>query len=1192
MRIFFIFILCLNTLFSSNLTKEHTLNNVKLLIQKEETLSLAINRYILEKAKLPKKDSKLDWEELEKGKYLVDFDKKSPFLNKDLDVIFDLNNNIFIRGIVLVDADFNKELKYAYNVYTNNIFRINTIAPQDNIDLNTLKTSLSKGAQVNYSKIQKNIVEKLNTSEKILLSNQKCISSDKYFYELNGKDLVYKYCKVDLNSGKTKHIDVYQKAPLYLEDASDLSIIRGNIGDRAYVKQNNGVWEEYYFDSETAHGWVSIFTGKAIGGNNDSDLNLSDQIINYIPQGKDLFLRNNSGCYLAYGDIFCWGDNKYKRAGIENYGQIDKSLKPDYINTPVMLKSAIENVTSSNETILDIKSLSWYNSIYRIKFEKIGLNSKNVCGVSPIFTEIKSGKKTVIGGDLYCNGLLDWSIFDKPYSSKPDAETTTSILSKQKFFAKDKGVVDSNKNPIFLTDIAMNDDITLVLGHNDDTNKKDLYVFGLNTKGALGLNDSNEARKEITPVKINTEANGLKDVYFTQIVATRDAKMFGALSNEGYFYIWGETPKGTLYKPTKISNLKYKADEKEIQNIFPQSRTFVLKEASTNGKFVYINSDNSISNFTKESADEISAVAYYNYKGAIQTPYINQQKELKEPSGQNNFLKCKTTTSTNCASSEENKLFEDAFNYLNSLSISKNSKGEDITSASFTNIGVFKSHLDNQIDYGVDSFEDFESSENGWKYLDKSGSTQTAITQNKVDNSYVLGLFGKNNTDTVTWNPPKQSLFKEYSLGSSFANQNVKISFDMFAIGSWDADNPSYTGIDSFFIFINDNLVRSDMFGDYQVNGTWVTKDTHQGTSIAVNVNSKYNYGKKHYYELTTKADNNGKIKLGFGATFNDDVDDEFYAIDNVRISKKIDNTLFVNGEYIEDFENNKYDSWIIPRGPAKSDAAYKDIYKTYPIFDGGTASKFLGRFGRTNGQFTYFGGNLGNEQVYKIFSFGSNYAGKKVKLTFDAYIIDNWKFNSYQYSDDNDALYLFINEIKETIYDARNHASYNGTEITIPNTASKKDLKVKVEREVILDEYGNVKIGLGAFNKNNDRHVEKEGTNEMMSWGIDNIKFKDNASSGDSGNFVSSNIAFICAKTGVGVRSQLYCWGNVGRSLPILNTGLYDISKISSVNKLFVTQESEKMNQMAYDNYNNTGNLFLKYPTYISGFDYDFKFK
>ena len=78
---------------------------------------------------------------------------------------------------------------------------------------------------------------------------------------------------------------------------------------------------------------------------------------------------------------------------------------------------------------------------------------------------------------------------------------------------------------------------------------------------------------------------------------------------------------------------------------------------------------------------------------------------------------------------------------------------------------------------------------------------------------------------------------------------------------------------------------------------------------------------------------------------------------------------------------------------------------------------------------------------------------------------------------------------------------------------------------------------------------------------------------------------------TGLGTRSQMYCWGNIARSIPILSTSLYDIGNIN-VNKLFITQESEKKDQMSYSQYHSNGKLFLKFPTYIGGFDYGFYFK
>ena len=44
--------------------------------------------------------------------------------------------------------------------------------------------------------------------------------------------------------------------------------------------------------------------------------------------------------------------------------------------------------------------------------------------------------------------------------------------------------------------------------------------------------------------------------------------------------------------------------------------------------------------------------------------------------------------------------------------------------------------------------------------------------------------------------------------------------------------------------------------------------------------------------------------------------------------------------------------------------------------------------------------------------------------------------------------------------------------------------------------------------------------------------------------------------------------------------------------NKEFISKEADKVSQMSYDNYDNSGNLWLKYPTYIGGFDYPFYFK
>jgi hypothetical protein len=136
------------------------------------------------------------------------------------------------------------------------------------------------------------------------------------------------------------------------------------------------------------------------------------------------------------------------------------------------------------------------------------------------------------------------------------------------------------------------------------------------------------------------------------------------------------------------------------------------------------------------------------------------------------------------------------------------------------------------------------------------------------------------------------------------------------------------------------------------------------------------------------------------------------------------------------------------------------------------------------------------------------------------------------------------------------------------------------------LDSLGNLKIRFSTRGlKNNDMGYNGWSFAQSLgdeSWGIDNIHIK----------VKETSKTFVCTMTGFGSASQMYCWGNVGRSIPILSTSLYDMSKIDSINKLFISQESEKTKQMSFSNFDNSGNLFLRYPTYIGGFDYPFYFK
>ncbi|MDX9960445.1 MAG: hypothetical protein RBS32_03065, partial [Aliarcobacter sp.] len=266
-----------------------------------------------------------------------------------------------------------------------------------------------------------------------------------------------------------------------------------------------------------------------------------------------------------------------------------------------------------------------------------------------------------------------------------------------------------------------------------------------------------------------------------------------------------------------------------------------------------------------------------------------------------------------------------------------------------------------------------------------------------------------------------------------------------------------------------------------------------------------------------------------------------------------------------------------------KENQLYKDIYFSYPIYEAeGTVTKFLGRFGKLGTSPDFFGGNDGTEQVYKIFSFGKQNGNKTIELAFDFYRIDKWS----EVSTDKEVFNIFVNGMKEIVYEASKHSTYSPVEISIPDTDSSKDYKINIKKDVKLDKYGNVKIGFGSFNVNNTRTIDN------LSWGIDNIKFKVKNDIGGIGGVSSKKIPYVCAMTGLGSASQMYCWGNTARSLPILSTSLYDVAKIDSINKLFITQKSDLSKQMSFDKFNYNNKLFLKYPTYISGFDYPFYFK
>lgn len=938
MKILVLILIYINFVFASA-ENVALMNAVKDVIQKEEYIALAINKYILQTATIPKdSNNALDWTKLETSEYLgTNFNKINPLTKANIVVVFDsTTNNAFIKGAIEAENKYSAEYNYLYNFYTNKVFRVNTIPP-----INITKEKLALGSQVLYNDIQKQIVSVLNetTPKEIKFPNQVC-TADKYFYELENEKLTYKYCKTDNST-----IQVYQEEPIYIEDDEDLQYIIAEIGAKAYVQIGTSWYEKYFIGVENGSSLWSA--SETTGGATNEPVSLDGEsieqkLLSYIPNSKDLMLRRDGGCMLANGDIFCWGNNQYKKVGVENYGQLDTSLKPYYVNTPVMLKVQINDTTQNN--------IKWYNNPYRVKFQKMAMNSLNVCTVSPIFV---SGT-TKYGGDLYCNGKITSSAYENM-----NVTSSESPILKRNIFIANK------TNGIYLKDIAMVEDVIAVLS---DSGK--IYTMGRNYQGALGINSSDKFIIQFSPIEVTNSGQ-----IFKKIFALRDIKTFGAIDSNNNFYIWGERSNGTIYdKPTLLANgKKFNPDA-----IFTNSKEFLLK--GMDGIFYRTNNDLTVTSVDSNiPSNSISASIYDNSNGTTSYIYANNKMELN---GSSAFLNCKETAGASC-NTTDSSIFSTALTELNTVS--------DITGyANFANVSIY------QLDTVKDEFfEDFEDgSSTGWdgSTVNKSSGNirVTSVSDDGTSQIPVTKFLGNFQIEEVEYGSQPATNYvnkpsyieKTFTFDSSYANNEVELEFDFYEIDTWDFER--FTLTLNGEVFVEDNFIHDDHPYLTDVNDTGEALQK-VGSSGSVNNDNDERY----HYKIKTKLDSAAKIKVRFST-----------------------------------------------RGLKTTDNGY-----------------------------------------------------------------NGWSF-----------------------------AQSRGDE----------------------------------------------------AWGIDNVHVK----------VKETNKTFVCAMTGIGTASQMYCWGNVGRSIPILSTSLYDVSKISTINKLFISQESDKTTQMSFDKYNNSGNLFLKYPTYIGGFDYPFYFK
>ncbi len=1121
--------LVLLTIFSftflfSNTQNISLLNDIKKVIQKEEYISLAINKYIVDNKEIPKTTDDdgnivLDWNKLTVSDYLgTDFNKINPYTQKEMDVYF-VNGFAFIRGAIKTEEEYKDSHKFLYNYYVNQVNRVLTQAPKTNNS-----DDLLKGTFVKYDNLQKQIVKILiayeNDNTLPSINQTSTCTKDEKFYELVNSQLILKYCEEQGIS-----FDVYSNGEnLVINDEKYLDLIQAPIGAKAYVKNvTENKWYEYYYQgSVETKEWIKReITG---AGDTTNTGGTTDEFgtVGVVPGEKILVLREDIGCYLVGGDISCWGDNSHNKFGINTTNNPDA----DIIRTPIMLK---------NEAIRENFFVDyWDNNHNRIKYKSLAINKQNICAIS-------------IDNSLYCSGS---------YSS-------TSYMKK----------IYNN-----IISVAMTDTVIAIV----DTSGN-LYTMGVNLAGSLGINSSNEESSSNDFSKIDT---GYKEVY-----SLSGTKTFGAVDTNNNFWIWGQRSKDNLYKPTSLDSSII------VDEVYINSSEFIIK--TTSGDF-YKTKDLDDAEIIN-NLENVKSITLSKKESDTQISYINNDNGLISVDSE--LITCKNYDETSCPQSEDD-IFANALKVLSNTYSNISSYGEitelglPIPKLTFegavfngnSNVGI---EIQNTEDFNITGKEftltvfvtpeDDNSYFNyivsngggygadGFQLLQKDDGIRFEINHKAFDVNNVL-ISGKKSFIVVLYNGTEIKIYVDgvLVLTSNFSEDigayynNVEVGGNPFR------DNYDFTGeISDLRIYdevLDINQINSVYSNESSTSGTFQLDTTFtewSGISVATNTSNPSN-GDDIIY-INGSSNNDIKLKNG---------DDQLEINGNANREVKGENgddKIKINGDTNDKIDLGNDNNELVINGNLNKE------------LNAGNGNDLITIKKSTNDKIKTDNGDD------KIQIFGN--ANKEIKTGNgnDDIHIEGDLNDKIDTENDNDRIVIKGNVNKKIELG-------NGDDI------------IQVEgyiNDYIDGQNGTNSIYLKKFTKS---EYESNSTLKNRLKNFDNFLFKDGQIIGDDSVFggmgnsggddveVSTELTeknkFICLIAKVKSNPKLFCWGHLANRLPLLSTSLYKDSKISTQNDYLYNKTEDKNIQRTYDQNYYNGNIFLKYPTYISGFDYDFKFR
>jgi len=182
------------------------------------------------------------------------------------------------------------------------------------------------------------------------------------------------------------------------------------------------------------------------------------------------------------------------------------------------------------------------------------------------------------------------------------------------------------------------------------------------------------------------------------------------------------------------------------------------------------------------------------------------------------------------------------------------------------------------------SLEDFSGSTvTGWNVA-AGVVTNAAITSNSVTAPATLpspvgGYLGR-----FAGTGGNQGVSKTYDFGVANAGKVVQIDFDMLEMDTWDWE--------SFRVYVNDSLVASKALLNQNGNQTGAGNNgglnlgdlSVASNSGAGGLDTNFFTEELHHFTLRGTLDANGRIKLGFGSTLAEGINNESWGIDNIVI--------------------------------------------------------------------------------------------------------------------------------------------------------------------------------------------------------------------------------------------------------------------------------------------------------------------